>query len=97
MIRIPIMARLLAIALALAAFPTDTFATDTARYTVIFGGQNVGHVLVDTTANRATVDYNVKNNGRGPTMAEAITFGAEGFVAGEVAAATGQLRESRRC
>jgi hypothetical protein len=29
--------------------------------------------------NRTTIDYNVKNNGRGPTMAETITFGPDGL------------------
>ena len=73
------MTRLLALTLALAAIPTGAFAADTARYTAIFGGQKVGHVFVDTTANRTTIDFNVKNNGRGPTMAETITFGADGL------------------
>lgn len=73
------MPRLLALTLALATLPTGAFADSTARYTVIAGGHNVGHVFVDTTANRTTVDFNVKNNGRGPTMAETITFGADGL------------------
>jgi hypothetical protein len=73
------MTRLLALALALAAIPTHTFAADTARYSVIFGGQNIGHVNVDTKADLTTIDYNVKNNGRGPTMAETIKFGADGL------------------
>jgi len=71
--------RLLVLTLALAAIPTGAFAADTARYTAIFGGQKVGHVFVDTTANRTSIDFNIKNNGRGPTMAETITFGADGL------------------
>jgi imidazolonepropionase-like amidohydrolase len=73
------MTRLLALAVALAAISTGASAADTARYTVIFGGQKVGHVNVDTKAGLTTIDYNVKNNGRGPTMAETITFGADGL------------------
>ena len=73
------MTRLLALTLALAAISAGASATDTARYTVIFGGQKVGHVNVDTKADLTTIDYNVKNNGRGPTMAETITFGADGM------------------
>jgi imidazolonepropionase-like amidohydrolase len=73
------MPRILALTLALAVVSTGTFAADSARYTVIFGGQNVGHVFVDTNANLTTIDYNVKNNGRGPTMAETITFGSDGL------------------
>ena len=73
------MNRLLALALALGAVSTHAFATDAARYTVIFGGQHIGHVFVDTKADVTTIDYNVKNNGRGPTMAETIRFGADGL------------------
>jgi imidazolonepropionase-like amidohydrolase len=79
MVRIKNMTRILALALALVAIPAHAFAVDTARYTVIFGGQNIGHVNVDTKANVTTIDYNVKNNGRGPTMAETITFGDDGL------------------
>ena len=71
------MTRLLA--LALAVISSHAFAADTARYSVIFGGQNIGHVNVDTKAGVTTIDYNVKNNGRGPTMAETIKFGADGL------------------
>ncbi|MET0934858.1 MAG: amidohydrolase family protein [Luteibacter sp.] len=73
------MPRRLALALALVALSTAAFAADSARYTVIFGGVNVGHVHVDTKANLTTIDYNVKNNGRGPTMAETLTLGADGL------------------
>src|SRR5262245_3496766 len=73
------MSRLSAFVFALMAFSASAFASDSARYSVIFGGQNIGHVYADTTANRTTIDYNVKNNGRGPTMAETITFGPDGL------------------
>jgi len=73
------MSRLLALVLGLTAISTGASAADSAHYTVIFGGQNIGHVFADTTANRTTIDYNVKNNGRGPTMAETIEFGADGM------------------
>ncbi len=75
------MNRFLAHAFALAAVSTHAFATDAARYTVIYGGQNVGHVFVDTKADLTTIDYNVKNNGRGPTMAETIKLGSDGLPA----------------
>jgi imidazolonepropionase-like amidohydrolase len=72
------MARLFALVLSFAAIPAVSLATPV-RYTVIYGGTNIGHVIADTTANRTTIDYNVKNNGRGPTMAETITFGPDGL------------------
>lgn len=71
--------RLLVIALALAAIQTGAFAADAARYSVIVGGTKVGHVIVDSTGNVTKIDFNIKNNGRGPTMAETITFGADGL------------------
>lgn len=71
------MIRLLVVALA-ACLPLCA-AADTVQYTAIFGGRNVGHVKIDTDGRRATVDYNVKNNGRGPTMAETIAFDADGL------------------
>lgn len=72
------MKRIFAFAFGLAVFSAGAFA-DSARYSVIYGGKNIGHVYADTTANRTTIDYNVKNNGRGPTMAETITFGPDGL------------------
>ncbi len=73
------MSRLPALVLILAAIPTGALAADSARYSVIYGGTNIGHVYADSTANRTAIDYNVKNNGRGPTMAETITFGPDGL------------------
>jgi len=72
------MIRLTALALA-CCVSFSAFGAESARYTAIFGGRNVGHVFVDIDGQRAKVDYNVKNNGRGPTMAETITFGADGL------------------
>jgi len=73
------MPRLLALTLTLTALSATAIAADSARYTVISGGQNVGHVFVKTEANLTTIDYDVKDNGRGPTMAEKLTFGADGL------------------
>lgn len=70
------MSRLLALVLAFASI--SAFA-DSARYTVVYGGTSVGHVRADTTGNQTKIDFNVKNNGRGPTMAETIVFGADGL------------------
>lgn len=55
------------------------FAADEARYSAIFGGKTVGHVIVTTRGDTSTVDYDVKNNGRGPTIAETIVFDADGL------------------
>ncbi|QYE33465.1 MULTISPECIES: amidohydrolase family protein [Sphingosinicellaceae] len=62
-----------------AALLATTASGETVRYTAIFGGKNVGHVIVDRQGDNVTVDYDVKNNGRGPTMKEALTLGTDGL------------------
>lgn len=47
-------------------------AAATEAFTVIFGGQNVGHLIADTDGSRTRIDFDYKNNGRGPTIAETI-------------------------
>lgn len=51
----------------------------TERYTAIFGGKNVGHLVADTTGSKVVIDFDIKNNGRGPTIAETLTLGANGL------------------
>jgi imidazolonepropionase-like amidohydrolase len=50
--------------------PTQA-ATET--FTVIYGGENVGHLVADTEGLKTQVDFDYKNNGRGPTIVETIT------------------------
>ncbi|HWN37471.1 MAG TPA: amidohydrolase, partial [Gammaproteobacteria bacterium] len=45
---------------------------DTETFSVIYGGQNVGHLIADTDGSRTQIDFDYKNNGRGPTIAETI-------------------------
>ena len=52
---------------------------ETFTYTVIFGGVNVGHLTAEVKGDQTTIDYNVKNNGRGPTIAETIKLDADGL------------------
>jgi imidazolonepropionase-like amidohydrolase len=54
---------------------------DTARFTVISGGKNVGHLTAETNGDQTTVDFDIKNNGRGPTIAESIRLGPDGMPA----------------
>jgi imidazolonepropionase-like amidohydrolase len=76
------MTRILPLALALASTSIPAAHAQTARFTAITGGKNVGHLWVDTQGSRTTVDYDIKNNGRGPTIAETITTGADGLPTG---------------
>ncbi|MDC8012554.1 amidohydrolase family protein [Tahibacter soli] len=72
------MLRLTALALAL-CLPLSALAAEQVAYTAVFGGRNVGHVKIDIDGRKAKVDFNIKNNGRGPTIAEAITFDDAGL------------------
>ena len=71
-------ARAVALALLISVAPTLALA-ETTTFSVIFGGKNIGHVIADTKGDVTTVDFNVKNNGRGPTMAETIRSNADGL------------------
>ena len=49
------------------------------RFVAIFGGKNVGRVVVDTTGSSVKIDFDIKNNGRGPTIAETLELDASGL------------------
>jgi hypothetical protein len=49
------------------------------HFTVIGGGNPIGHVIATRDGDRVTIDYDVKNNGRGPTIAETLVLDADGF------------------
>jgi imidazolonepropionase-like amidohydrolase len=70
-------ARILA-ALLVLSLPSLAFA-DTFTYSFIFGGKNVGHLIAETKGDLTTVDFDVKNNGRGPTIAESVKLDAAGL------------------
>lgn len=48
-------------------------------YSVIFGSTVVGHLKTKTVGDTIQVDYDYKNNGRGPTMRENIVLNSAGF------------------
>jgi imidazolonepropionase-like amidohydrolase len=73
------MNRIAALAIALCAMPLAPAHAQTGQFTVIAGGKSVGHVTAEQAGSTITVDFNVKNNGRGPTMAEVIALGADGL------------------
>lgn len=66
---------------ALAAFilAATPAAAETERYSVIFGGKTVGHLIADTAPGTVTIDFDYKNNGRGPTMRELIRLDEKGL------------------
>ncbi len=62
----------------LLAIPTLASA-QTASFTAIFGGKSVGHLIADTKGDTTTIDFDIQNNGRGPTYAETIRSYADGL------------------
>ncbi len=80
---------LLALAAASALlFPAAALAKQE-RYSVIFGQKTVGHLIADSQGGRTSIDYDYKNNGRGPTMKEVLDVDAGGLpVAWKITGAT---------
>ncbi|TMJ15111.1 MAG: amidohydrolase, partial [Alphaproteobacteria bacterium] len=54
-------------------------AAETENFSVIVGGRNVGHLNAVTDGAKTVIDYDYKNNGRGPTIAEVVTVGPDGL------------------
>ncbi|HEX2763468.1 MAG TPA: amidohydrolase family protein [Allosphingosinicella sp.] len=54
-------------------------AAETESYTVIVGGRNVGHLDAVTEGRSVAIDWDVKSNGRGPTIKEKVTLGDDGL------------------
>lgn len=75
-------------ALALLAAAACSQSTDTATpsadgakqesFAIIIAGTRVGHLTVDHNGDEAIVDYDFKNNGRGPTFKETLTVDEAG-------------------
>jgi len=70
------MKRIAGLALFLFAAP---LAAETTTYRVLFGGDDVGHLIVDQAENRIAIDFDYKQNGRGPTIAEEMTLDDRGY------------------
>ena len=48
------------------------------EYRMITEDADIGHYIVDREGSTITVDFNIKQNGRGPTIAEKIILGEDG-------------------
>jgi imidazolonepropionase-like amidohydrolase len=74
------MKTLTALALCIPALLSSAAAQAQAeRFSVILGGDKVGRVDVDRTGDTFKIVYDIKNNGRGPTIAETLKLGADGL------------------
>jgi len=60
------------------SLPSLTLA-DTFTYSFISGEKKVGHLTAEIKGDQTTIDFDVKNNGRGPTIAETINLDAAGL------------------
>ncbi len=54
-------------------------AAETTTYRVLFAGDDTGRLIVERNANQVTIDFDYKQNGRGPTMLEEITLDERGY------------------
>lgn len=54
-------------------------AATTETWSVRLNDATLGQLVATTEGNTVKVDYEFRNNGRGPTMAETITLGADGL------------------
>ncbi|MEJ2275224.1 MAG: hypothetical protein P8Y01_11730 [Woeseiaceae bacterium] len=54
-------------------------AAETTTYRVLLGGDDIGHLIVDRAENRIAIDFDYKQNGRGPTIAEEIVVDDRGY------------------
>ena len=49
------------------------------NFTVVAGGNKIGHLTATRDGTRVAIDYDVKNNGRGPTIAETLVLDERGL------------------
>jgi hypothetical protein len=67
------------VCLSLVAGLPSAAAAQTETFTVVADGGPIGRLIATTTGNRTVIDYDYKNNGRGPTMAETLTVDRSGL------------------
>jgi imidazolonepropionase-like amidohydrolase len=57
---------------------SQTSWAQTERFSVFRTDTTIGRLVADTQGDQIKIDFDVKDNGRGPTIAETITIGADG-------------------
>ncbi len=70
---------LLSLCGSLAAAQTTDTETRTERYSVLISGANVGHLDATIKGGDVSIDFDYKNNGRGPTLKEKIALSEAGL------------------
>ena len=71
------MKKTLLLSLALSTATSALAATE--KFVVITGEKNVGHITAEAAGGRTSIDFDIKNNGRGPSTTETITVDAQGL------------------
>lgn len=72
------MARRLCVSVILTLCAVLVATAETKVFSVMRGGRNLGHLTAQVEGDRTTVEFDVKDNGRGPTISEVIRTGTEG-------------------
>lgn len=65
-------------AAALATVLSAPALAEQVEYRALIQERDVGHLKLDRQGQKITVDYNIKQNGRGPTITEAVTLDKDG-------------------
>ena len=73
------MAHLRALTIVVSLLAPMAASAEVASFSVVSGGKNVGHLIADTRGAITTIDFDVKDNGRGPTVKETIRADAAGL------------------
>ncbi|MGI4881262.1 MAG: hypothetical protein ACRYG4_27690, partial [Janthinobacterium lividum] len=71
-----------------AALAPSAASAATEHFVVISGGKKVGHLEADTQGGKTAIVFDIKNNGRGPTIAETLTLANGLPVAWDITGAT---------
>ena len=59
-------------AICVAALLATSASAESHEYRVLFGGDDVGGLEVETDGDTSTIVFDYKQNGRGPTIAETL-------------------------
>lgn len=70
---------MLLFAMAAACGTVSPASAQVERFSVVVADTRVGHLVATNEVNRVSIDFDYKNNGRGPTQTETIVFGASGL------------------
>lgn len=54
-------------------------SADQVTYRVLVAGEDTGHLIVDRSERQFSIDFDYKQNGRGPTFTESLQLDERGF------------------